>query len=88
MTEILTTAQYAERYGLNEQAVRRMCVRGELPAKKVGSVWRIADEPPGADAEREEALAEMRRDLDEIKAWMLAVRGACGGPAPGGAEAA
>lgn len=70
MAEYLTTAQYAERYGLNEQSVRRMCERQTLPAVKLGRVWRIADEPPGGRASGIEAqVAEMRREIAALREW-------------------
>lgn len=74
MTEYLTTAQHAERYGIDVQTVRRMCERGELPAKKIGSVWRIADDPPGGRASGVEAeLAEMRREIAALREWKESV---------------
>lgn len=42
--EWLTTKEYAKAYGLHPQSVRRMCEQGTLNCKKVGAMWRIADE--------------------------------------------
>ena len=70
MAEYLTTAQHAERYGIDVQTVRRMCERGELPAKKIGSVWRIADDPPGGRAAGEETeMARLRREVAALAEW-------------------
>lgn len=63
----LTTAAYAERYGLNVQSVRRMCERGDVRAVKVGSVWRIADGREGPTEEDE--MDSLRRDVAELKEW-------------------
>lgn len=74
MAECLTTAQYAERYGIDVQTVRRMCERGEVPCKKIGSVWRIADDPPGGRASGVEAeLEELRREVAALREWKESV---------------
>lgn len=70
MAEYLTTAQYAERYGIDVQTVRRLCERGKLRASKVGSVWRIADDPPGGRASEDETEIErLRRDVAALVEW-------------------
>lgn len=74
MAEYLTTAQYAGRYGVDVQTVRRMCERGELPCKKIGSVWRIADDPLGGRASGIDAeLAELRREVADLRDWKESV---------------
>lgn len=68
--EYMTVAQYAERYGLSDQAVRRMCARRAISATKVGGVWRIADDPPGGRASDVDAeLAAMRREVSALREW-------------------
>ncbi len=53
---ILTTTQVARLLVVNDQTIRTMINRGELPASRVGKVWRIAAEdvwpfvPPGIRA--------------------------------------
>lgn len=44
MEKMLSCKEYAQMMGLHEVSVRRMCERGELPAKKLGAVWRIRHE--------------------------------------------
>lgn len=74
MAEYLTCAQYAERYGVAVQSVRRMCERGDLPAAKVGRVWRIADSPPGGMASAKDAeIAALRRDVAALIDWKESV---------------
>ena len=54
--EVLTTTQVAELLAIDRQTVLRMIHRDELPASRVGKVWRIAPEdiwpfvPPGIRA--------------------------------------
>lgn len=70
MAEYLTAPEYAERYGLHPQSVRRMCERGTIPCMKAGGRWRIADEPPGGRAgDADVEIAELRREIAELKAW-------------------
>lgn len=70
MAEYLSAVQYAERYGLSDQSVRRMCERGALPAVKVGRVWRIADDPPGGRASGVDVeVAELRREVAALREW-------------------
>ncbi|HEX8158907.1 MAG TPA: helix-turn-helix domain-containing protein [Solirubrobacteraceae bacterium] len=53
---VLTTAQVAELLSVNRQTVLIMIARRELPASRVGKLWRIAPEdvwpfvPPGIRA--------------------------------------
>lgn len=68
MTEYLTVAQYAERYGKNPQDVRRLCASGKLPAKKVGTLWRIPDDPPGGRYLADE-VEKLRREVAELREW-------------------
>lgn len=42
--EWLTTKKYSDKYGIHRQSVIRLCEQGKLNCKKVGNVWRIADE--------------------------------------------
>lgn len=37
-----TTHDVAVRYNVTERTVRNWCMRGRLPAHKVGGIWRIA----------------------------------------------
>lgn len=70
MAEYLTASQYAERYGIDVQTVRRMCARGDLDAVKIGSVWRIADHPPGGRASADETeMARLRREVAALLEW-------------------
>lgn len=70
MAEYLTASQYAERYGINVQIVRRMCARKEIDAVKIGSVWRIADHPPGGRAsEADLKMAMTDRRLAVLEEW-------------------
>ena len=58
MAEYLTASQYAERYGIDVQTVRRMCA------------WRIADHPPGGRASGEETeMARLRREVAALLEW-------------------
>lgn len=70
MPAYLTPAQYAERYGVNACSVRRMCARGELPAVKVGSAWRIED------GEADAVPADALRKIDEMYEWSRSVSAA------------
>ena len=53
---ILTTTQAARLLGVNDQTIRNLIEQGELPASRVGKLWRIAAEdvwpfvPPGIRA--------------------------------------
>jgi excisionase family DNA binding protein len=42
--EVLSTTQVAELLAIDRQTVLRMIDRDELPASRVGKVWRIAPE--------------------------------------------
>ncbi len=68
MTEYLTCAQYSERYQKNPQEVRRMCAAGKIPAKKVGRVWRIAEDCRSTKLDYME-IDELRREVAELKKW-------------------
>jgi len=39
----LTTEEVANRERVTARTVRKMCERGDLPAYKMGGVWRIDD---------------------------------------------
>lgn len=41
--KVLTVTEVAAILRVAEQQVRKMCAKKELPAKKVGREWRIAD---------------------------------------------
>lgn len=41
MTPMLTVKEAAERLNVHPATVRRMILRGELPAKRVGRVYRV-----------------------------------------------
>lgn len=43
-TPYLTVPQVALMFGVTEDGVRAACVRGDLPAHKVGRVWQIKNE--------------------------------------------
>lgn len=47
--EWLSPVQYAERYGLHSESVRRMCRAGDIVnVRHVGSKWRILDAVPAS----------------------------------------
>jgi len=54
--EVLTTTQVAGLLAINRETVRQMIERHELPAARVGRLWRVAPEdvwpfvPPGIRA--------------------------------------
>lgn len=54
----LTVADYAEAMGMHPATVRRLCVKGELPAEKTGATWRIYYEPPGQVMRLDEATED------------------------------
>lgn len=68
MTEYLTTSAYADRYGLNVQSVRRMCERGDVPAVKCGSVWRIPCQTLNPTETMKE-IEELRRKVAALLEW-------------------
>lgn len=60
-----TVDEYAEVMGRHPATVRRMCNKGEVPAERNGSSWRIYYEPPNyslqmSDAAEEAVHASMR----------------------------
>lgn len=61
--ELLTPKEYASRMRLNESAVRRMCARGDIPCKKIGSRWRIQTDAETPEESLEDARALI---LDEV----------------------
>ena len=42
MTPALTTKEAAELLNVNQKTVLRLIQRGQLPARKVGRVWRLS----------------------------------------------
>ncbi len=78
--KIKTINEYAEMLGTTPRIVRDMCINGKLPARRIGSSWRILDEGKeitlekiyrGKDPKRNdlpEAIKNMRgiRDLSDI----------------------
>lgn len=48
LPKLLTTADVSEQTGLTAPAVARAIRRGELPARRIGRGWRVAE----ADVER------------------------------------
>ncbi len=56
----LTTRQVATLLNVNPKTVLRLIQRGQLPARKVGRVWRIS--PRALDAWLSTGQAEARQD--------------------------
>lgn len=66
MEQMLSCKEYAQLMGLHEVSVRRMCERGELPARKLGAVWRIRhemEEKPHAASTHEDAARNLHAAL-------------------------
>ena len=43
MEQLLTTREIADKLKLNVETVRRKLRSGDIPAKKVGRLWRVGD---------------------------------------------
>lgn len=57
-TQWLTVPEFAKLMGMHEQTVRDMCRKGDIPARKLGSVWKIPYTEP-ADVRAEEELKKI-----------------------------
>jgi len=52
MTGYISVSEYAEKYGLYQQNIRRLISEGRIEASKIGNQWAIPDKEPRPEDRR------------------------------------